>query len=74
MLCDQHLWKGRERGRAEQREKLNCDVVSVNASAKFMEVLKTELILKLSQVGMRGHVFITVPLSHPTNIQCWKGA
>lgn len=72
MLCDQHLWKGREGGRAEQREKLNCDVVSMKATAKLMEVLKTELILELSQVGMRGQAFIHGHFPLPTHIQLWK--
>lgn len=37
MLCDQHRNK---RKRAEQEEKLSCDVVSMKALAEFLEVLK----------------------------------
>ena len=72
MLCDQLLWKWRKRRRAEKKEELNCDTVSMKALAKFMEVLKTEWILNLSQVGMRGQAVISIPFPYP--IQCWKEA
>lgn len=72
-LSNQHLQNGRDRGRTEQREKLNCDVVSTRVSASTKEVLKTELILELSQVGMRSQAIKRVLFPHLNHTQQWKG-
>lgn len=65
--CDQHLWKGNERGRTDQRKKLRFMRSQREPHMNSWEVLKT--ILELSQVGIRAQSFASAPSPHSAHIQ-----